>query len=534
LSSVSASPRPAGLFLAEAPPLIRRLLLPSFIDCFFIALLVWLFVAGPYGWSALLADGDAGWHIRTGEYILNTHSIPRTDLFSFSRAGQPWFAWEWLSDVVFALIYRTAGLKGIVLFGGVLIASFATLLLRFMVWRGANGLIAAVVCLPAVAASSIHFLARPHLFTLLFFVTALWILEADRLRPRRELWLLVPLTTLWTNLHGGFPVLFILIALFLVGAVAERLGSGREALPAVGRRYGTLLGACLAATLLNPFGIGLHRHIVEYLRSDWIRSVVEEFQAPTFRSENQFQFEMLLLAAALAAGFRLRERRYTDALLVVGFAHLALTSARHIPLFAAAAAPVVALEASALWQRGVGAGKPRSVLAILGAVTRDLSPGFRRVSVAIPVAVALIALVPGMGVWPADFPQQLFPVRMIGAHEEALATGRVLTTDQWGDYLIFRFWPRNRVFVDGRTDFYGPSVGGDYIDLWHGQSRWQRLLDQYRFDAALIPPDWPLCALLRQDPGWKVISTDKQAVLLFRRQPAAAPAIHRSPAALCR
>ncbi len=522
LSSVIASPKQA-VFAAGSMPIARRVLLPSFIDCFFIALLVWLFIAGPYGWSALLADGDAGWHIRTGQYILATHTIPKTDLFSFSRAGQPWFAWEWLSDVGFALLYQAAGLKGVVLFAGVLIACFATLLLRFMVWRGANGLIAAVVCLAAVAASSIHFLARPHLFTLVFMVLALWTLEADRQRRRRWVWLLIPLTALWTNLHGGFPILFILLALFGAGALLERWGEGRAVLLEPLRHYSLLAGGCLAATLLNPFGLGLDRHIIEYLRSDWIRTVVQEFQAPTFRSENQLQFEILLLAGLLAAGFCLRARRFTDALLVAGFAHLALTSARHIPLFAAVAAPVVAVEASELWRQAVSGRSRRSILGILGAVSEDVSPGFRRISIAIPAALLVIAFAPGMGVWPSDFPQLLFPVKMIAAHADAFADRRVLTTDQWGDYLIFRFWPKNRVFVDGRTDFYGPRVGGEYIDLWHGQSRWKKLIEQYGFESALIPPDWPLAALLREDGGWKVIIADKQAVLFLRqRAPVAA------------
>src|SRR5437588_12205325 len=79
-----------------------QFLVPSFSDCFFLAILVWLFVAGVSGWKALLMDGDTGWHIRTGEYILNHGTVPRQDLFSYSKPDAQWFAWEWLSDVVFA------------------------------------------------------------------------------------------------------------------------------------------------------------------------------------------------------------------------------------------------------------------------------------------------------------------------------------------------------------------------------------------------------------------------------------------------
>src|SRR2546429_9143814 len=103
--------------------LVPLLLVPSLSDCLFVAILLWVFAAGS-GWSVLLADGDTGWHIRTGEYILDTRTVPVRDLFSFSKAGQPWFAWGWLSDVIFALLHRAWGLKGVGAFTG-LVLSFS-------------------------------------------------------------------------------------------------------------------------------------------------------------------------------------------------------------------------------------------------------------------------------------------------------------------------------------------------------------------------------------------------------------------------
>ena len=100
-----------------------RLLVPSLLDLLFIALIGWLFMSsGPHGWQSLLADADVGWHIRTGEYILNHHQVPHHDLYSFSKPGAPWYAWEWLSDVIDARLFRGAGLKGVVLAAGVVIA----------------------------------------------------------------------------------------------------------------------------------------------------------------------------------------------------------------------------------------------------------------------------------------------------------------------------------------------------------------------------------------------------------------------------
>src|SRR5207302_1369986 len=105
-----------------------------------------------------------------------------------------------------ALMFRAAGLKGVVLFSGVMIAGISTVLLRYSLWLGANSLIAVVTTLLAIGGSTIHFLARPHLFTLLLLPIAIWILERDRRRPGYLVWALIPLTALWANLHGGFVI----------------------------------------------------------------------------------------------------------------------------------------------------------------------------------------------------------------------------------------------------------------------------------------------------------------------------------------
>ncbi len=283
------------MFLTAAGRAGARVLTPSVSDCFFIALIVWLFIWGPSGWTSLLGDGDTGWHIRTGQYILEHHRVPTQDLFSFSRPGAPWFAWEWLTDVTYAVLFQIGGLKAIVLLSGALIALFATVVLRYTLWRGANPLIAAFTTLLAVGASSMHFLARPHLFTLLLLPVCLWIVEADRRKNTRWLWALIPLTALWTNLHGGFVIFLACLGLLVVACaidLARERWKGPEARDGVAgwskiRRYSALLAACSLASLANPYGIQLQVHIYDYLRADWIRNIVQEFQAPTFRSEGQ-------------------------------------------------------------------------------------------------------------------------------------------------------------------------------------------------------------------------------------------------------
>jgi hypothetical protein len=264
---------------------VPRLLVPSLSDFLFLAVLLWSFGAES-GWSALLADGDTGWHIRTGDYILDSHSVPTHDLFSFSKAGEPWFAWEWLADVAFAALHRIWGLKGVVVFSGLALALAATMLYRYTVWRGANVLAALLATLLATGASTVHYLARPHIFTILGLTATLWMLERDHRHPTPAVWWLVPLTALWTNLHGGFLAGIVCLALAATGLVWKAAldpPGGLNRFSAL-RRYGLLTAACSLATLVNPYGWRLHRHMAQYLTSDWIRQVVEEFQSPRFRS----------------------------------------------------------------------------------------------------------------------------------------------------------------------------------------------------------------------------------------------------------
>src|ERR1051325_8706876 len=108
----------AGTWPARAAS--ARCWLPSLAEVVFASVFLWVLLGGQG--PALLADGDTGWHIRTGDYILSQHRFPATDLYSFSKPGEPWFAWEWGSDVVFSLAHQVAGLKGIVLLAGALIA----------------------------------------------------------------------------------------------------------------------------------------------------------------------------------------------------------------------------------------------------------------------------------------------------------------------------------------------------------------------------------------------------------------------------
>ncbi len=528
--------------MSETRPRRHARWTPSLTEVVFVSLLGWLFLAGA-GAVSLLGDGDTGWHIRTGEHILANRQFPTRDLFSFSRAGEPWFAWEWLSDVLFAVSHMAGGLLAIVLLAGVIIASTSAVLFRHMLWRGANLVAAVVVMLAASSAANIHWLARPHVFTYLFLAIAVWWLEADRRRQSPWVFGLLGLCILWTNLHGGFPALIVTLGVYFVGSVMETFWTPANTRSWNGpRRYALLLGLSVAATLVNPYGYQLHKHIFSYLRSDFILKHVMEFQAPDFRGESMHYFEVLLFAGLASVPALLRRRDITMALLIVVWAHAALVSARHVLLYLVVAAPVVAQELTALWDRAAEQGS--GWLSTLREVARDYgagrfgASGGPAVSWLAPVSVAVVGIVLYTGQHRerlrAEFSDLRFPVKACEKAGDELAGRRIFTSDQWGDYLIYRYYPRLKVFFDGRSDFYGPELGKQYLQAMNSDYRWAEIFNRYNFDLALLPTEWPLATTIKGHPDWKVRYDDGKALLMERigegqRESAAAHRVEPPP-----
>jgi hypothetical protein len=500
--------------------------LPSMTDFAFLMPAIFLF-AGMGGAKTLLGDGDTGWHVRTGEWILRHGRVPDKDLFSFTKTGQPWFAWEWLWDVTFAWLHQHGGLAAVVI-GSLLVICFTSaLLFRLTSRKCGHPIVALALTFLAVAGSSIHFLARPHLVTLLLLVVFYSILERAResRRARLLLWL-PPLTVLWTNLHGGFFVGILLIGLYAAGELAggfldPQPGAGRaaarRALPCVAAAF-----ACLAASLAGPYTWRLHRHIFEYLTDSFQRQHIMEMLPISFQNPAARYFEILLLAGGAATLWHLRRKRFTECFLFLFFAHLALIASRNIPIFGIAAAPVLAL-ALAEWLRKL---EEAPVAAWLQRLVRGLNgladsirgieavPRLHLVSAAVLLLFIAIFYAPAPPpAFRARFDAKAFPAKALAALQGPDLPGRIFTYDQWGDYLIYNLFPRCRVFIDGRSDFYGSRFVKEYLDIVNVKYCWQRHLDEYGVDTVLLPPDAPLAGALKESSRWRVVYDDGVAIV---------------------
>jgi hypothetical protein len=200
--------------------------------------------------NGLLNDSDTYWHIAVGKWILDHNSFPRVDIYSFTKAGEPWISTSWLAQILYAGTYEIGGWAGPTTLAATCIAgTFA--LLAFILGRSIRSTYAIMIALVALPVSASHFLARPHVLALP--VTLAWVnglLGASERREPPSFWLL-PLMVLWANLHGGFVLGLVLMVPFAFDALWNAEASQRRPLAL---RW-IVFGACaFVACCATPYG----------------------------------------------------------------------------------------------------------------------------------------------------------------------------------------------------------------------------------------------------------------------------------------
>jgi hypothetical protein len=493
-------------------------LLPSIGDFAWLLPIFFLFVR-MNGARTLLGDGDTGWHIRTGEWILAHARVPRQDIFSFTRPDQTWYAWEWLSDVLMAWLHQEGGMQAVLLGAIVLICLTIALLYRLVRRKCGSALIAFAVTAIAAAGSSIHWLARPHLFTMLFLVVYYSILEERRMRL---LFILPPITIIWANLHGGFLAGIVILCAYaggeLIGALSAR--NSRDRRTAAGRswRYALAALACLGASCINPYYWHLHAHLVRFLANPTYFQTIAEFASISFRHPLAPFFELMLLLGAATAFWSVIRRRFVSFLLLAAHIHLALLSIRNIPLFMIIAGPPVGL-ALAEWLRRL---KTETIGSPLHGLFRGIDTLSERLTasdarprwhVAGPAAIFMLGVMmyghAPSSRFQAEYDPGTYPVAAVAVLRDS---DRIFSSDTWGGYLVYRRYPA-KVFVDGRSDFYGPSFEVECAEVLGAQYNWEAILSTHHTDTVLLPVDSPLSSALKGSRNWQAVYDDGVAIV---------------------
>ena len=503
-----------------------RVAMPSSADLIFVALLGVLLLT-PMS-VRLLGDAGIGWHIRTGQQILATHAIPRGDSFSSTIAGKPWFAWEWLYDLAVGQLEATLGRNGVVWLTAVVIAAVFAWMFRLLIVRGTNLLVAFLLVLLTVSASMIHFLARPHVLSWLFTLAWFWILDSsvrDAADGRgdhgaRWLWALPLMMLVWVNVHGGFLVGFVLLGIFLLGAMwtwfrarENRIAEVLEKISA-GKRVRTLAAVGLlsgVASLVNPYGWKLYSHIYHYLSNRFLMDHIEEFQSPNFHGIAQKCFLVVLLITIAVLALRGRELRMSQGLTVLFAVYAGLYASRNIPVSSILLAVVVGpLVHTARLSRGF-------IQRMADVEVRQRGHLWPILALVATLAVAVNGGRLGSSVlMDAHFDPERMPVQAVSYLEQHEVSGPVLGPDYWGGYLIYRLYPKSRVVVDDRHDLYGEVFFKSYLKMMHVERGWDEFLRTHQVSCVLLPRDGALANILLVTKGWRQIYADDVAIAFVR------------------
>jgi hypothetical protein len=245
---------------------------------------------------------------------------------------------------------------------------------------------------------------------------------------------------------------------------------------------------------------------------------ISEYKSPVFDSEPTFYFMALLFAALFFAYSFFRARQWTECLWIGAFAYLSLKSARHIPLFLVVTLPLTGVALIQAWNKFAAKASRSSSLGVIAELAERTTDRLKPLSVWALAGIGAFLFFTSTESWPRDLSAKFFPTAMVRSHAEELATARVFTSDQWGDYLLWVNYPRQKVFIDGRSDFYGERLGREYMTLGNAAAGWRNVIDKYQIDAALVPTGIPLVELLEKEPRWHVVARDKMSVLFLKSQ----------------
>jgi hypothetical protein len=459
-----------------------------------------------------IVDPDFWWHLRTGQLIVQTRSIPHADPFSFTKAGGAWITHEWLSEVLIYGLFRLGG-YGLLIFIFSIIITGAFLLAYLRCPQEALPSVAGLILLLGAFASAPLWGVRPQMISLC--ITSLFLFLLDRYRRNGKVKFLIPLpliTLIWVNLHAGYFLGLALIGIFIVGCLMEMLlavfhkvenTAGIPTPKSIMTLCGCL-GACILAALANPNGIHIIIYPFQTLTSPSMQQFIQEWFSPDFHQVILQPFAWFILALIGMGMINKKSITPTYILLTLVFGYAALRSVRNIPLFAIIAIPVLAEQVGSLLRIPSEQRAPTRLVRLTG-----------------PILLACLVLVTSLRFVQVVQEQpkaeaKSFPKAAVDWMIENKPKGKIFNTYNWGGYLIWRIYPKYRVYIDGRADVYGDEFLFDYASIYRAEPGWDEKLNKQAIQTILVESDSPLAHMLCQLPSWKIVFQDKLSIIFTR------------------
>lgn len=485
-----------------------------------IALLVLVIAASTLFAVNRLAEPETFLMLKTGGYILQTHTVPTHDIFSYSAAGAPWVAHFWLTAVLFYLVYGLGSAGSLILVVALFALTTFIFLFATVRLRTFSIILPLVIAVPLLTLTSPLWSARPQIVTYLFSVLLIYLLERARVRGHyAPLWVLPVLFLFWANSHAGV-ILGLLILWLFAGASLWR---SRHTL--VSRQPLQILAIATLSTLavlVNPnghlilsFSFSFSSVANTLAFTEWF-SLLERLQT--------WQAKVFLTLMVSSALFFIRQTciRYRrsgsfdlfDIGLFAGAFVLPLLAVRHTILFPLLALPIMSVELSRFVNEKYGPDfidrleiKWRNAFLVLGCAL-VIFAGF----------TAYRTLKDGL------FDRQRLGMGAVDFIQNQNIKGPLFNNEN-GDYLVWRLWPQEMVFIDGRNDVYRGKPLDEFLTIFLGRPGWQNLVDDrykinyfilwYGEDAA-YRQNLNLAERLFREDNFKAVYRDANSLVLLR------------------
>ncbi len=418
-----------------------------------------------------------------------------------------------------AMVHRTFGLTGIVIFFSFLISLVYYLL--FKIYRKNKHDIISVVFIVIliVTASMIHWLARPHIFSLLLMVIWYYLLDEYQYKHKNYLYFFPPMMLLWVNLHGGFLTGFILLGIYLFGNLLKLIyskGVERDDYKKKVRMLGVTTIACLFVSLINPYGYNILLFPFNLVSNKFIMNHVLEFLSPNFHTIHVKPFEFMLYFIIVILVFSRLRMNIIELAMIILFAHMALYSARYIPLFSIIAAPILLRQLGPILEQSNGRlakfFKKRSdnISIIDASVKGYLWPA---------AAIVLVFVLAASGVIEYQFDEKRKPVAAVEFLKKENLQGNMFNNDEFGDYIIYAAWPQYKVFFDGRSDMYGTKIFREYFKVVKIKPGWDGVIRKYNMNWIIYNANSALSLFLVEHADWTLIYADNVANIFVKNIP---------------
>jgi len=447
-----------------------------------------------------LKDFDIWLHMGVGQHIVeNGFQIPDKDVLSSTVAGKPWVNHEWLFQVIVYKLYNLWGEEGLINMQ-VVIVTFTLLILLFLGYNKEKQLSSVFILLLLSLVYHSRFTTRPDLFSLLFFSLYIFLL-AFFLHKRWSIYAFFILQVIWTNMHGFFffGPLFVLIGIF-----AEFL-KRRVRLPYEWNKVGRLTNdeykrlkliffVVILACFFNPLFLkGAWYPIKVFFsltgESKIFFKKIVELQPPItpatiFSADRYVYYKLLIIMSFVSFFFNRRKLDIGILIFWLIFLFFSLRAVRNLVFFAFAAYLAFVTNALSI-----------SLKDIVPLRLKDKKFGYL-LSITLKIFLVIwilqfIVNVSTNGYFDFDkyerksefggISQRQYPTKAVDFLVDNNVKGSIYNDFNSGAYLVGRCFPNIKVFIDGRTEVYGPEFFKNYMSIWEGDNLkgFKKALDQY-------------------------------------------------------